>query len=112
MIGSRRAESLVGAAVQLARQAPAAHAAFAACSSPRPSSPFAVQPSAPVGASGAAAAPAAPPSADLAGALRVLMRHARLADAAELAAAHLQAALRAVPSVGMARTSQVCRLPA
>lgn len=37
----------------------------------------------------------------------MLMRHNRLADAAELAAAHLQAALHSVPSVGMARTSQV-----
>lgn len=44
---------------------------------------------------------------DLAGALRVLMRHGRLADAASLAAQHLQHALHSVPSVGMARTSQV-----
>lgn len=62
----------------------------------------------PSAATPGAAAPAVPSSsADLAGALRVLMRHNRLADAAELAAAHLQAALHSVPSVGMARTSQV-----
>lgn len=35
------------------------------------------------------------------------MRHGRLADAAVLAAQHLQAALQSVPSVGMARMSQV-----
>ncbi|PRW20989.1 kinase [Chlorella sorokiniana] len=58
-------------------------------------------------APGAAAAATPSSSADLAGALRVLMRHNRLADAAELAAAHLQATLHSVPSVGMARTSQV-----
>lgn len=35
------------------------------------------------------------------------MQHGRLADAASLAAAHLQAALHSVPSVSMARTFQV-----
>lgn len=66
--------------------------------SPQPPSPA---------APGAAASSAPAGTADLAGALRVLVRHKRLADAAELAAGHLQAALRSVPSVGMARASQV-----
>lgn len=47
------------------------------------------------------------PGADLGGALRVLMRHERLRDAAQLAARHLQHALTSVPSVGMSRTAQV-----
>jgi hypothetical protein len=52
------------------------------------------------------ASPAAAP--DLGGALRVLMQHARLAEAAELAAAHLRHLAQSVPSVGMARTAQLC----
>ena len=46
-------------------------------------------------------------AADLAGPLRVLLKHGRLADAAALAAQHLQHALHSVPSVGMARMTQV-----
>ncbi|KAL4855567.1 Nuclear pore complex protein NUP160 [Chlorella vulgaris] len=44
---------------------------------------------------------------DLGGALRVLLRHGRLADAAQLAGQHLQHILHSVPSVAMSRTSQV-----
>ncbi|KAL4420612.1 hypothetical protein ABPG75_010268 [Micractinium tetrahymenae] len=66
----------------------------------------ALRPAAPSAPGAAAAAPSSS-SADLAGALRVLMQHGRLADGASLAAAHLQAVLHSVPSVSMARTSQV-----
>ena len=83
------------------------HSCFFFQFAPQPC-PFHSSPQPPLATAPVAAAPAAPSSnADLAGALRVLMRHNRLADAAELAAAHLQAALPSVPSVGMARTSQV-----
>lgn len=44
---------------------------------------------------------------DLGGALRVLLRHGRLVDAAQLAGQHLQHILHSVPSVAMSRTSQV-----
>lgn len=74
-------------------------------SKPLPATP-AAQPAAP--SVPGAVVSATSGSADLAGALRVLMQHGRLADAASLAAAHLQAALHSVPSVSMARTSQVC----
>ena len=47
------------------------------------------------------------PGGDLGGALQVLMRHGRLADAAHLAVQHLQHALHSVPSVAMSRMAQV-----
>lgn len=70
--------------------------------------PVRLQPASPPSAAATAtSAAAASSNADLGGALRVLMQHRRLADAAALAAQHLQAALASVPSVSMARMSQV-----
>ena len=60
-----------------------------------------MQAGAPSGSGGGGAA------ADLAGPLRVLLKHGRLADASALAAQHVQYALHSVPSVGMARMTQV-----